>query len=192
MPGLPREKRAARSPEPAQDSDDFRKPCGAADGLRGIPGGGGAAPSPAGRLGLVRCAARAGPRSHSLGSWRMQQRMDRTFTLKSRSPSCRPWFTRDTTSSGVMSPLCGERSRDGPGTKEGLTDSPGTGSEEGREEGRGEGEGRWRGKGGGKRTLPGEVPSPHQPTASEKTLREPAQALAHPLRLPWNCRHFQT
>lgn len=40
---------------------------------------------------------------------------------------------------------------------------------------------------GGRRNLPGEVPS-SPATASEETLRELAQALAHPLRLP---RSFQ-
>lgn len=39
--------------------------------------------------------------------------MDRTFTPNACSPSCRPWFTRSTTSSGVRSPLCGERRREG-------------------------------------------------------------------------------
>lgn len=76
-----------------------------------------------------------GPRSHSLGWWRMQHRMDRTFTPKSRSPSCRPWFTRHTTSSGVRSPLCAEKSRGGPEAKTDLKDSPGTGTEEGGEAG---------------------------------------------------------
>lgn len=79
MPGLPREKRAARSPEPAQDSDDFRKPCGAADGL-GDTGWRGRSPSTgrevgAGQMcsqgraevtltGLVAHAAEDGPHLH--------------------------------------------------------------------------------------------------------------------------------
>lgn len=85
------------------------------------------------RLGLVADGQPgAGPRSYSLGWWRMQHRMERTFTPKSRSPSCRPWHTRATTSSGVRSPLCGERSRVGPETKESLKKRPGT--EEGEEE----------------------------------------------------------
>lgn len=62
----------------------------------------------------VASGGRPGPGSHSLGWWRMQHRMDRTFTPKSRSPSCRPWLTSDTTSSGVRSPLCVGKRRVGP------------------------------------------------------------------------------
>lgn len=37
----------------------------------------------------------------------MQHRMDLALVLKACSPSLNPWFTRSTTSSGVMSPLGG-------------------------------------------------------------------------------------
>lgn len=87
--------------------------------------------------GCVRAVARGGAEGYSQGWCRIQHKMDRTFTPKSRSPFCRLLLTKATTSSGVRSPLCAERSSDGPEIKEGLKDSPGTGT--------------WRGFGGRER-----------------------------------------